>query len=169
MLDETSRPLRKAGLVLGIGMGGFIDGILFHQIFQLHSMLSNRYFPDTVVNIEINMVWDGLFHAFTWLTTAYGIYLLWQAARIPGVNWSKNLLLGGMALGWGLFNLVEGIIDHHILSVHHVVERAAPSEQLLWDLAFDASGILLIVGGLALMRRSDTESHSRKEAMLPAR
>jgi uncharacterized membrane protein len=25
-----------------------------------------------------------------------------------------------MILGWGLFNLVEGVIDHHLLNIHHV-------------------------------------------------
>ena len=38
-----------------------------------------------------------------------------------------------MVLGWGLFNLVEGIIDHHLLNVHHVVERLGDS---IWDFAF---------------------------------
>lgn len=154
MVDEAVKPLRKAGIVLGIGMGGFVDGILFHQIFQIHSMLSNRYFPDTLANIEINMVWDGLFHAFTWITTAIGISLLWKAAKVRGVVWSKELLLGSMAMGWGLFNLVEGIIDHHILQVHHVVQRAEGQTQLMWDLVFDASGIGLIALGFYLIKRA---------------
>jgi uncharacterized membrane protein len=38
--DRTHRPVIAAGIVLGIGVGGFIDGIFLHQIFQLHSMLS---------------------------------------------------------------------------------------------------------------------------------
>lgn len=47
--------LRTAAILFGIGMGGFIDGILFHQILQIHNMLSNRFFPDSLVNIDINM------------------------------------------------------------------------------------------------------------------
>jgi len=57
--------LGRAGLLLGIGMGGFLDGILFHQLLQVHNMLSNLYPPDTLVHLEINMFWDGLFHALT--------------------------------------------------------------------------------------------------------
>ena len=30
------RPLIASGVLLGIGMGGFVDGILFHQILKLH-------------------------------------------------------------------------------------------------------------------------------------
>ena len=75
------RLLLTAGMLLGIGPGGFVHGILFHQILQLRNMLSNWVPRDTVVNIEINMFWDGLFHAFTWLTTAAGIWMLWRAVR----------------------------------------------------------------------------------------
>ena len=31
------RPLLAAGALLGIGMGGFVDGILFHQILQIQT------------------------------------------------------------------------------------------------------------------------------------
>ena len=56
------RPLIAAGVIMGIGMGGFVDGILFHQIFQIHNMLSARLPPTSLVNVETTMVWDGLFH-----------------------------------------------------------------------------------------------------------
>ena len=55
------RPLLAAGALLGIGMGGFVDGILFHQILQIHNMLSNVVLRDTVVNVEINMFWTACF------------------------------------------------------------------------------------------------------------
>ena len=147
------RPLVSAGLVLGIGMGGFVDGIVFHQILQTHNMLSARRPPTTVVNLEVNMVWDGAFHAFTWLTTALGIALLFRAASVarrhPEMAWSGRTLLGAMLAGWGLFNLVEGVIDHHVLHVHHVVERLGPS---VWDWVFLASGVLFIVAGCGIAR-----------------
>jgi uncharacterized membrane protein len=148
-MDLNFRPLIAAGTVLGIGMGGFFDGILFHQILQIHNMLSNRKFPDTVVNIEINMFWDGLFHAFTWVTTLIGLLLLWNAMGRKEVPRSTRTLLGSMIMGWGFFNLTEGIIDHGILKVHHVVQRAPQPAQLYWDLAFLALGgvVLIAVGG----------------------
>jgi uncharacterized membrane protein len=150
MADSVDRrPLISAGTLLGVGMGGFVDGIVFHQILQLHNMLSARRPPTSVVNLEVNMVWDGLFHAFTWITTALGIYMLFRAARRPEVPWSGRTLSGAMLAGWGLFNLVEGVIDHHILGVHHVVERLGLS---LWDWLFLASGVLLIAVGVALIR-----------------
>ena len=32
--------VRTAGIVLGIGLGGFFDGIVLHQILQWHHMLT---------------------------------------------------------------------------------------------------------------------------------
>ena len=56
---------------------------------------------------------------------------------------------GALLAGWGLFNLVEGIIDHHLLNLHHVVERLGKS---VFDYAFLASGVLLLVVGCLLIR-----------------
>ncbi len=113
-------PLVLAGLVLGIGLGGFIDGIVFHQILQWHSMLSNITPPTDVVAIKYNMMWDGLFHALTWVMCALGVGLLFRAGRHAAVPWSGPLLIGSMIAGWGLFNFVEGVIDHLVLGIHHV-------------------------------------------------
>ncbi|MBV8486876.1 MAG: DUF2243 domain-containing protein, partial [Planctomycetaceae bacterium] len=74
-------PLISAGTLLGVGLGGFVDGIVFHQILQVHNMLSGKYPATTLVNSEINMFWDGLFHAFCWIMTVLGVALLWRAGR----------------------------------------------------------------------------------------
>ena len=122
-------------------MGGFVDGILFHQILQLHNMLSNRVPRDSLVNEQINMVWDGFFHAFTWIAVAAGIVLLWRAVTRGGVLLSGKALVGAALFGWGLFNLVEGTIDHELLGIHHVYQNG---NHLLWDMVFLASGAVLM-------------------------
>ncbi|RKH59691.1 DUF2243 domain-containing protein, partial [Corallococcus llansteffanensis] len=113
-------PLLSAGLLLGVGLGGFVDGIVLHQILQWHNMLSSLLPPDTLVNAKVNMFWDGLFHAFTWLMTFGGLVLLWRAGQRTDVPWSTATFAGCLLGGWGLFNVVEGIIDHQFLGVHHV-------------------------------------------------
>jgi uncharacterized membrane protein len=151
--DRAShRPLIAAATMLGIGMGGFVDGILFHQILQLHNMLSAVRPPNTLVNAEINMFWDGLFHAFTWVMSAAGIALLWRAMQRQEGPLSTRRFVGSLVLGWGLFNLIEGVIDHHILQIHHVVEG---SGHLPYDLAFLLSGVVFIVIGALVILGGD--------------
>ena len=153
----NKNPLLAAGTLMGIGMGGFIDGILFHQIMQLHSMLSAKLPQDTVVNIKTSMVWDGLFHALTWITTAVSIRLLCSAAKQPDMSLSGNRFWGSLLLGWGTFNLVEGLIDHHLLGIHHVVERLGLS---VYDYVFLASGFIFIVAGLGIIRSNNKSVRS---------
>jgi uncharacterized membrane protein len=143
------RPLIAAGALLGIGMGGFVDGILFHQLLQVHNMLSAIRPKTSIVNLEVNMFWDGLFHVFTWTMTAIGLGMLWNAVRRADVPLSTRTFVGSLVLGWGIFNLVEGIIDHHLLNIHHVVERLGVS---VYDYAFLASGVLFIGVGWLLIR-----------------
>ncbi|MCO6430473.1 MAG: DUF2243 domain-containing protein [Deltaproteobacteria bacterium] len=137
-----------AGVVIGVGIIGFFDGILFHQILQIHNMLSAVHYPDTLVNAEINMFWDGLFHAFTWTTTLVGLALLWRGFLREAVIPSTKAFVGSILFGGGLFNLIEGLIDHHILHVHHVVERLGQS---VWDYAFLASGVVFMAVGWRMM------------------
>jgi uncharacterized membrane protein len=151
-MDATGanrRPLVSAGLLLGVGMGGFVDGIVLHQLLQLHNMLSARRPKDSIANIQVNMVWDGLFHSFTWVMTAAGIALLFRAARRPDVPWSGRVLVGSMVAGWGLFNLVEGLFDHHLLQVDLFEHLMVLS---VWDWLFLASGVVMIAAGWAIAR-----------------
>ena len=63
-MTETRRSHRAtvAGILIGIGMGGFVDGIALHQIAQWHNMLSNIVPPHTMDTMRVNMTWDSLFH-----------------------------------------------------------------------------------------------------------
>ena len=157
----TRRPLIAAGTMIGIGMGGFLDGILFHQIFQIHNMLSAKIPPTSLVNLETTMVWDGLFHALTWVMTAIGIVMLWNAGEQLGTAWSGRTLFGSMLVGWGMFNVVEGITDHYILNLHHVVEKLGLS---VYDHAFLGAGLLLIVLGWGIIMSGKRDAQSERRS-----
>ncbi len=143
-------PLIIAGIVLGLGLGGFIDGILLHQLLQWHHMLSNIRPLTNVANQDLNMVWDGLFHALDWLLTVVGIILLWRAGGRDDVPWSSQTFVGSILIGAGLFDVIEGLIDHQILGIHHV--KPGPN-QLAWDLGFIAFGGLLAVIGWIMIKK----------------
>jgi uncharacterized membrane protein len=135
-----------------------VDGIVLHQILQWHHMLTSEgsYPPTTVAGLETNTLWDGLFHAATWVAVAVGVYILWR--RTSGWRWaiSGRAFIGWLLVGWGLFNLVEGVVDHHILAIHHV--RDDVSDPLPWDLGFLAFGLALVIGGWLLARSDERDT-----------
>jgi uncharacterized membrane protein len=147
---RRSRRATIAGILIGIGMGGFVDGIVLHQIAQWHNMLSNLVPPHTMDAMRVNMTWDGLFHALTWVITLVGILQLRSAAYARDPIPSAQAFMGQLLLGWGIFNLVEGVIDHQILGIHNVREV---SNYTVYNLTFLAvGGVLFILIGWLLMR-----------------
>jgi uncharacterized membrane protein len=134
----------------GIGLGGFVDGIVLHQLLQWHHMVSNREPTSTVAGLEVNTMADGYFHVLAWFfVVGASIVTLaqWRQGRLAP-SWTFHV--GGVITGWGLFNVLEGLVDHQILGIHHV--RDDLGGPLGWDLGFLAFGVLLIVGGLLLQR-----------------
>ena len=151
-------PGTRSGIVIGVGMGGFVDGIVLHQIMQWHSMGSAVLPPDSMEAMKRNMMWDGYFHAGTWVLTMAGILMLWAHARrgypIPG----PRVLTGQLLLGWGIFNLVEGVIDHHLLNLHHV--RDVPVHVPAYDWIF------LAVGGVGLWLAGWLMTRPRRDPLM---
>jgi uncharacterized membrane protein len=143
-------------MTIGVGLGGFVDGIVLHQILGWHHVLSAR----AGVDLRANEVADGVFHAASWVILLAGVVWLYRRLRQPPVAaaWPRldagprpwRALVGPMLMGWGLFNLVEGLVDHHLLGLHHV--RPGPG-QLGWDIGFLASGVAIAGLGFLLARR----------------
>jgi uncharacterized membrane protein len=156
MTVTSHRPAvpRAPGLLCGSGFGGFVDGLVLHQILQWHHMLSSTasHPVTTVAGLETNTLADGFFHVFTWVCVfAASLMTLraWQQGRLaPPYGAHLGLLLSG----WGFFNLVEGMVNHQVLGIHHV--RDDLGGPLAWDLGFLVLGALQVAGGLALARTS---------------
>ena len=163
MQREATRPggaassITAPGLVLGLGFGGLFDGVVLHQILQWHHLLSSEgCCPVTTVHgLELNTVADGLFHLSTIVFLVVGTTMLWRRTH-EGVPWSGWQLLGLALEGWGLFNLIEGLVDHQILGIHHV--RTGP-QQFEYDMGFLATGAVLLIVGHVLAR-----AHARSPA-----
>jgi uncharacterized membrane protein len=159
--QPAESPTLLPSLLLGIGLGGFVDGIVFHEIFQWHHILSDEGCCDvgTVSGLEDNTLADGIFHAVTWLFVFVGTVLAvraWQQGRLAP-PWRAHF--GGLLVGWGGFNLCEGLVDHQILGIHHL--RDDLGGPLGWDLGFLAFGALLVLVGVALIRSGRTSAADR--------
>jgi len=148
-----------AGIFLGLGLGGFFDGIVLHQILQWHHMATSAgYPPDSLENLKFNTLLDGLFHAATYVFVVIGLVILWRAAHRQHPWWSGKMMVGSMLMGFGLFNVVEGIVDHHALELHHVNETVPPEQWIYWDAGFLVWGALMLLVGWGLLKAGKHDS-----------
>lgn len=154
---------RNAALILGVGLGGFIDGIALHQIAHWHQMLSAVMPPESMEAMKRNMVADGWFHLATWLVTLVGVFFLWSAARMSGRLPTARTFGGYLLVGWGAFNVVEGIINHHMLELHHV--RDLPAHVPEYDWFFLGLSVGLVLIGLALREERFVASTERRSGI----
>jgi uncharacterized membrane protein len=104
--------------------------------------------PDTVEGLEANTLADGFFHVATWFLVSAAMVMLVRAWQRGELAPPWRVQVGMLLAGWGVFNLVEGLIDHQLLGIHHV--RDDLGGPLGWDLGFLAFGALLVAGGLLL-------------------
>jgi uncharacterized membrane protein len=154
----TARPSSRAsGLLYGLGFGGFVDGIVLHQVLQWHHMASSvdDRSPATLEGLEFNTVADGFFHLATWLLVFAAMVttlVAWRQGRLPP-NWRFHF--GLVLAGWGIFNVVEGLVDHQLLNIHHV--RDDLGAPLGWDIGFLVFGALLVVVGWLVHRAGARE------------
>ncbi len=145
-------PLARAGLVLGLGLGGLFDGIVLHQILGWHHVVctTETCQPDSIAMLQRQITQDGFFDFTVWLLTLAGVVLLFRAARPPAPLWSGHLLGGAILAGWGAFNFTEGLLNHQLLGLHHVLP--GDPHELLYDLLFLASGPVFAFTGWAISR-----------------
>jgi len=132
--------------LFGIGMIGMLDGIVFHQILQWHSV---NMHTDRVHQIMS----DGIFHLFVTIVIFVSGVMLWKGDphEHPRIFW------GSFLLGAGTFNFIEGLVNHHLLQIHHVRPGAY---QLLFDISYDAFAVLLLVIGWILIRRKSVRGNA---------
>jgi uncharacterized membrane protein len=140
---QTARGGRSVltGVLIGIGVAGFLDETVFHQLLHWH------HFYDRGTT-DAGLVSDGLFHAFSWTAVVVGLFLLADLHRrrttVPVRVWAGGLL------GAGVFQLYDGLVQHKVFGLHQVRYGV---ELLPYDLAWDISGALVLLVGLLLLRR----------------
>ncbi len=81
----------QAAFLLGIGLGAFFEGMLFHPV-------------------------AGFFYMVAWVLCVAGVVLLWSAVRGPGRLPSGRVFAGAYVIGWGAFNMLEALARHDVSS-----------------------------------------------------
>jgi uncharacterized membrane protein len=124
-----------AGLLLGVAAMAAVDEIVFHQLLGWHHFY-DRSTPD------IALISDGLLHAGELVVAVIGVLLLMDARRRSDLR--GTVVVSGLLVGAGLFQLWDGIVDHKLLRVHQVRYGV---ELLPYDIAWNAAGLALLVAG----------------------
>ena len=149
---RRNKELVWAGIVLGMGFGGLADGIVLHQILGWNHLVcyTLNCQPTSVAQLLHENTQDGFFHLGLWLLTLAGVAMMFRAARPVGGLWRGRVLAGSMLAGSGLFNFFEGLLNHQILGIHHVLPGSP--HQFLWDMLYLSNGVLFFVAGMWLAR-----------------
>jgi len=140
------------GVLLGIGIIGFLDEAVFHQLLQWHAFY-------WATDSHGRILSDGLFHVFSTLVLLGGTFRLWF-----GTPPDPRRLLAAILIGAGGFNAYDGIVQHVIFHFHLVNERVCPAPErgnslatcradIPFEVAWIALGLLILGAGTALWRR----------------
>ena len=142
--------LKWAGVLLGMALGGFFDGILLHQILQWHHLLS-AVEEQPWLDLRMQLVADGLFHVLMYAVLAAGLVLLYKARQDFALGRADRFLLATTLIGFGAWNVLDSIVFHWVMQIHHIkMDAASP---LLWNLAwFRVFGVLFLLLGYRMRR-----------------
>jgi uncharacterized membrane protein len=95
------------------------------------------------------MFWDGVFHLFCWIIVLTGVILLWRLMSRTNVNKSGYLFSGGLLLGWGILNIVEGVVNHQLIRLHYVRQLSVNPDTDNFVLL--GISVVLVICGISLM------------------
>ncbi len=132
-----------SGVLFGIGLAGFIDETIFHQLLHWH------HFYDKSTP-AVGLVSDGLFHAVSWFCVVGGLFLLADLRRRAAYHnlrwWS------GMCLGLGGFQFYDGTIQHKLMGLHQIRYHVT-----IWpyDLTWNVIALIALIIGVVLFVRSN--------------
>jgi uncharacterized membrane protein len=129
-------------LLIGIGLGGLLHGIVFHQLLQWHNVLSSVVPPVDLAAMRVNVLAEGQYNVGALLVTLIGIVVMWARARRRLPMPSSREFTGSLLFGWGLINSAEAVLSHHVFRLHNLRGAADP---LPWNIGF------LVLGGVGLM------------------
>ncbi len=148
--DTDRRRLVVAGWLLGIALGGFFDGIVFHQILQWHHVLS---LVPGIGGVQRQVFFDGVFHMAMYLVALAALVLLFRGRAALHEGAVGRRLAAAMLLGFGAWNTADVTVNHWLLGLHRA--RIDVSDPLPWDIGWlVVLGILPIALALVVRRRS---------------
>lgn len=146
--DDPLRRLLRPGLWLGIGFGGFFDGILLHQVLQWHHLLS-KVGGAWASELHNQVLADGLFHALMYVVAAVGLFLAVRQRASLARPHGPRRFCAAFLIGFGLWHVADAFLSHWLFGLHRV--RMDTAHPLAWDLGWlIVFGLLPIAAGWML-------------------
>jgi uncharacterized membrane protein len=139
------------GFLFGLGLVGFIDETVFHQLLHWH------HFYDKSTT-DIGLVSDGIFHAFSWFATIGSSFMLADLHRRHAF-WRKRWV-GGLFLGAGSFQLYDGVVQHKLMKLHQIRYNV---DITLYDAVWNITAFAMIVVGFVLLVRNSFGQQEKVE------
>lgn len=138
------RRTTAAGVLLGAGVAAsVVDLLVLHLLLQWH-----HFYDRSTTAVAVAS--DGVLHALGWTATVWGLVLLLDVRRrgpVPRGRW-----WGGVLVGLGGFQLVDGVADHKLLRLHQV--RYDVEDLVVYDVVWIGSAVLVLAAGLVVLRRA---------------
>jgi uncharacterized membrane protein len=138
-----------SGVLLGVGIAGFVDETVFHQLLHWHHFY-DRSTPTA------GLVSDGVFHAVSWFATVAALFLFADLRRRTAFR--PRHWWGGLLVGAGGFQLYDGTIQHKIMKLHQIRYDVSLAP---YDWTWNIVAAALITAGVVLLVRARTEAHAR--------
>ena len=113
---------------------------MLHQILQWHHLLS-AVDSQPWLDLRMQRVIDGLFHGLMHVVLAAGLVLLMKARHDFALSKADSYLFAGMLIGFGLWNVPDGLVFHWALQLHHIKTDA--TRPFVRDLVWFAVFVLL--------------------------
>ena len=130
-----------SGVLVGVGVAGFLDETVFHQLLHWH------HFYDKSTP-EAGLVSDGLFHVVSWVAVVAGLFLFADLRRRG--DWAARSWRGAVLVGLGGFQLYDGLVQHKLLRLHQI--RYVP-DITPYDVAWNVIAVVLLAAGVGLLLR----------------
>lgn len=128
--------------LIGAASMAAVDEIVFHQILGWH------HFYDRSTT-EVGLLSDGLLHTAELLALVAGFFLHADLRRrralAPAHAWA------GFFLGLGIFQLLDGVVDHKLLRLHQIRYGVDVTP---YDWAWNVSAVILLLVGVVLAVRA---------------
>lgn len=148
-LKSGENKILLSGVFIGIGVMALIDEIIFHQLLQWHHFFDFN-------TMQFGIFSDGLLNSFALFAIVAGIFLFAHVTKM----YSYSLLRwwSGIFIGLGSFQLFDGIVSHKLLQIHQIRYGV---ELLPYDIAWNASAILLLAVGIFMWLKTRKSSMSK--------